>query len=268
MKKLLCLFWGLALFISLPSCFKLDNWDAPSSTMSGTVIDSNTGQPLLASQDDWQIRIWERSWTGHEGGATNHQDLRIKQDGTYLNTKLFDGTYDMLFYNGPFWPVDTLKGLVLNGRLEQDMTVTPYLQIVDYTHTVGTTKMNDEDVPAIIFKFKVKATVLEKDGRQIPNLREVRAWLSWSTYCGNGSNSFINISDYTDNNKGRLEINRSWNDLIQEVNGGNGVDTSQEYTITLPVRAGDTYYVRAGANVNDTHQKYNYSPIGKVDIPK
>ncbi len=264
MKKILCLFLGVTL-LSLPSCFKLDNWDEPGSVMSGTVTDSYTGEPLLASQNDWQIRIWERSWTGHEGGATNHQELRIKQDGTYLNTKLFDGKYDMLFYNGPFWPVDTIKGLVLNGELKQDMTVTPYLQIVDYTYEVSTTTKNEATVPAIIFKFKVKAPLLEKDGKTIPNLREVRSWISLSTYCGNGDDSYINIADYTDNNKGRREINKAWKDLIKD---GNGVDTSPEYTFTLPVKPGYTYYVRVGANVNDTYRKYNYSQINKVDIPK
>ena len=49
---------------------------------------------------------------------------------------MFAGTYDMLPYGGPFWPVtDTVKNVVFgagkSGR-QQDFTVTPYLQLIDF----------------------------------------------------------------------------------------------------------------------------------------
>ena len=249
--------------MGLSSCTKIDNWDAPDCTFYGTVIDSYTGEPLLASQNDWQIRIWERSWSEQPGGATNNQDLRIKQDGTYKNTKLFAGTYDMLPYDGPFWPVDTVKNVTLGKSTEQNFTVTPFMQIIDVSHVVA--QVGDQ--AQITFKFKVKAPLMSKDGVNMPQLREVRVWLSLTPFCGHGSNSYINWSEYTNNNTGRIEQNTAWTDVIKTSNGGNGVDTSKEFTIgPLRVQHGYTYYVRAGANVTRGSNRYNYSPIVKVDV--
>ena len=264
MKKVLYLFLGIVL-MSLSSCTSIDNWDAPNCTFHGTVIDSYTGEPLLASQNDWQIRIWERSWTGIEGGATDNQDLRIKQDGTYRNTKLFAGTYDMLPYDGPFWPIDTVKNVILERSTEQNFTVTPWMQIIDVSNQVT---QNASGEAFITFKFKVRAPLLSKDGLTIPQLREVRVWLSLSPFCGNGADSSIGWSEYTDNNKGRIEQNTAWANVVKVENGGNGTDTSKEFTIgPLRVQHGYTYYVRAGANVTRGSNRYNYSPIEKVVIP-
>src|SRR3546814_16841732 len=76
------------------------------------------------------MRILERSW---EASEPNNQTLAVKQDGSYNNSKLFGGTYDMLPYGGPFWPVtDTVKNVAFDGVTEQDFTVTPYLQLTDF----------------------------------------------------------------------------------------------------------------------------------------
>lgn len=265
MKKIWILFLGVTL-MSLPSCFELDNWDAPDCTFHGTVYDSYTGKPILSSQNDWQFRIWERSWTGHVGGAVTHQELRIKQDGTYQNTKLFAGTYDMLPYNGPYWPVDTLKNVVLKGKTEQNFTVTPYVQIVDFTCTFDPTT----PTPHLIFKCKVKAPIFEKDGVALPNLYWVKAFISRTIWCGQGENSYI--GEYLDADC-RKQPNQPWDKVISEqitgtTNRGNGVDTSGEFYIgPLPVKSGYTYWVRMGAAVNDTHRKYNYSEILVIPVP-
>ena len=274
MKKILLLALGVTLF-SLSSCFELDNWKEPDCTWHGTVIDSYTNQPLLSSQNDWQIRIWERSWTGHEGGAVNHQELRIKQDGTYQNTKLFAGTYDMLPYNGPFWPVDTLKNLVLGKELKQDFTVTPYLQISNFNAELF--KSNNKD--SIKITFRVKAPLLVKDGRNLPRLYELRGFLSLTSYCGNGTDSSIGVANYTQQPSGTVGINsgagflrmtlsnnndNSWATLIAN---GPGDNTTPDIFLSGEVKSGYTYYVRVGAAVDDTHRKFSYSPIVKVTVP-
>jgi len=270
MKKIVYLLFGIAL-LSLASCMGIDNWQEPDCTFYGTVIDSYTGQPLLASQNDWQIRIWERTWTGHEGGATTQQDLPIKQDGTYQNTKLFAGTYDMLPYDGPFWPVDTVKKVVLKGSVKQDFTVTPYLQIIDFKATLGTYDFGTPSAPkirpSITFTCKLKAP--KRTG--LPNLRYIQAFLSRTTFCGNGQNSRIDIGEYNsgpDGSRGRIDINRSWA-AEMTANGldPNG-DTSKQYTIgPLPVNSQYTYYVRVGASTNVGSSRFNYSPIVKVEVP-
>jgi len=263
MKKKIFLVLGVAL-VSLSSCFELDNWDEPDCTWKGTVIDAYTKQPLVSSQDDWQIRIWERSWKGQDGGATTQQDLRIKQDGTYQNTKLFAGTYDMLPYNGPYWPVDTIKGLELKKTLVHDFEVVPYLQIVDYRADL----ISQNDKYYVKMSFKVRAPLLEKNGRTLPRLYEMRPFISLTAFCGGGSNSSIGIPEYNENVRIRPanDANNSWATLISK---GSGDNTTPQYEFGLmELKKGYTYYVRAGASVDDPYRKNNYSPIVKIEVPK
>ena len=267
MKKILLLVLGVAL-LSLSSCFKVDNWDEPDCNWQGTVTDSYTNKAILSSQNDWQMRIWERSWTGHEGGATNYQDLRIKQDGTYQNSKLFAGTYDFLPYNGPFWPMDTVKSVVLKKNLTYDFTVTPYLQIVDFNAV-----LYGKD--SIRVTFKVKAPLRQKDGRTLPRLYELRAFMSLTPYCGNGSDSSIG-EDYSTNTninsiseaKGlRVTLNNNtangWDSLL----AGSSDNTTPQITLFHKMRSGYTYNVRVGASVDDTYRKHCYSPIIQIVCP-
>jgi len=288
MKKILYLFWGIAM-LSLSSCFQIDNWDEPDCTFYGTVYDSYTNAPLLASQNDWQIRIWERSFTGQQGGATTQQDLRIKQDGTYQNTKLFAGTYDMLPYDGPFWTiVDTTKNVELKNKTQQDFTVTPYLVIDGFTYSQVTMPASRGGGPGLWIKFKVKAPLLQKqvgtENRTIPNLYNVKVFLSLSTFCGQGQDSRINIPDYEDTGKGRIDINRSWADILNGTwtyaqnsdlggltasnNPANASEhLSPEFDLLVPVKSGYTYNVRVGASSSIGSNRYNYSPIKQIVIP-
>lgn len=243
MKKILYLMLGVAM-LSLASCQKIDNWDEPNARLYGNVIDSYTGENLMMDQNDWQIRIWDGTWTEKTGTKAIPQNLAVMKDGVYNNSKLFSGTYDMLPYDGPFWPVDTLKGVVLNNETKQDFTVTPYLQIQDFTATLNGTNLT------------LTCTVKAPKITGLPNLYEVKPFLSLTTFCGNSN--YINIPEY---NNMRKSINKSW---AAEV----GTADSKAYTIgPLPVKSGYTYYVRVGANVNALSRRYNYSPIVKVVVP-
>ena len=241
MKKIAYIFLGIMLTGS-SSCYKKDNWAAPDARIYGNIIDSYTGKPLLSSQGDWSIRIWERSWT--ESVPVN-QELPVKQDGTYNNNKMFTGTYDMLPYGGPFWPVDTVKNVVFSGNgTNQDFTVTPYLQVIDFEASVEGTNL--------IMKCRLKAP--KRDG--LPNLVEVMPFLSLTDFVG--ESNYINIGDYT--NK-KIGINASWLDKWGDV------ETSGVYQFDpIPVKAGYTYNVRIGANVNDANRKYNYSEIKQIVV--
>ena len=245
MKKLIInSILGLSL-LSVTSCYKTDNWDAPDARVHGRIIDSYTGENLLSSQNDWGVRIWERSW---EASEPTNQSLGVKQDGSYNNSKMFAGTYDMLPYGGPFWPVtDTAKNVVFDGVTEQDFTVTPYLQLLDFE----TSLEGDE----LFLSCRLKAPI--RTG--LPNLVEVKPFLSLTTFCGAGPNSSIDIAEY---NNARIQINKSWQEEVGDA------ETSDVYRVgPLPVKAGYTYYVRLGANVNDANRKYNYTEIVKVDVP-
>jgi len=244
MKKITYLFLGMVL-VSLSSCYKSDNWAAPDVQISGNIIDSYTGKPLLSSQADWSIRIWERSW---KESVPVNQSIPVKQDGSYNNSKLFAGTYDMLPYGGPFWPTDTVKNVVFGGgggKGSQDFTVTPYLQLTDFEATLSGTDLT--------LKIRLKAP--KRVG--LPNLVEIKPYLSLTSFVG--ESNYINIPEY--NNK-RIQINKPW---LTEVGD---IESSKLYTIgPLPVKSGYTYNVRVGANVNDANRKYNYSEIKQIVVP-
>jgi len=243
MKIILNLMLGATLLI-LASCHEIDNWDEPNARLYGNVIDKYTGQNLMMDQNDWQIRIVDRTWEQMHGTVAQFQNLAVMRDGVYNNSKLFPGTYDMLPYDGPFWPVDTVKGVILKNETKQDFTVTPYLQVLNFKAELNGTNLT--------LSCTVKAPIIAG----LPNLFEVKGFLSLTTFCGNSN--YINIGEY---NNLRRQINKTW---AAEV----GTADSKDYTLgPFPVKSGYTYYVRIGANVNALSRRYNYSPIIKVVVP-
>ena len=230
------------LLIAVTSCMEVDNWGGPNAKVHGRIIDSTTGENLLTSQGDWGIRIWERTWTA---SAPTSQSLSVMQDGSYNNTKMFAGTYDMLPYGGAFWPVDTIKNVAFKSNTEQDFTVTPYLVIQGFEASLKGLKLTMNCV--------LKAPI--RDG--LPNLVEIKPFLSLNQFCG--ATNFIDLPDYTNQ---RIQINQSWIDKFGDV------DTSPVIHIgPIAVKPGYTYFVRIGANVNDANRKYNYSEIVKIVVP-
>jgi hypothetical protein len=241
MKNIIYILLGV-LVMSVTACMDVDNWDEPNVTAHGRIIDSYTGENILSSQGDWGIRIWERTWTA---SAPTSQSLAVKQDGSYNNTKLFAGTYDVLAYGGPFWPVDTIKNVAFSGTTEQDITVTPYLQLLGFETSL--------DGLNLTLSCQLKAPIREG----LPNLIEIKPFLSLNQFCG--ATNFIDLAEY---NNTRIQINKPWTEEVGDV------ETSGIYHIgPLPVKAGYTYWVRLGANVNDANRKYNYSEILKVVVP-
>ncbi len=246
MKNIFYLVIGATL-LSFASCKKIDNWSEPGSRLYGNVIDSYTGKNLVMDQNDWQIRIIDRTWENMKPGAkAQYQSLAVQRDGVYNNAKLFSGTYDMLPYDGPFWPVDTVKGVILGNETQQDFTVKPYLQVLDFAATLNGT--------ALTLTCRIKAPVLTG----LPNLYEIMPFLSLTAFCG--ASNYINIGDYTTK---KISINKSWATYVP-----GGSDTTPVITMgPFPVKSGYTYTVRIGANVNALSRRYNYSPIVKVVVP-
>jgi hypothetical protein len=243
MKNIIRIALGVLLMTTLvTSCMDVDNWDEPNARVYGRVIDAYTGENLLTSQGDWGIRIWERTWTQ---SAPTPQSLSVKQDGSYNNSKLFAGTYDMLPYGGPFWPVDTIQDVSFSGTTEQDITVTPYLQLQGFEAS--------RDGLKVTLHVQLKAPI--RNG--LPNLVEIKPFVSLNQFCG--ATNFIDVPEY---NNTRKQINASWIATFGDV------EESPVYHIgPLAVKPGYTYYMRVGANVNDANRKYNYSNIIKVVVP-
>jgi hypothetical protein len=243
MKKIFFIFGILSLGI-LSSCLKTDNFAAPDATFSGNVYDSITGQPFLTGQGEAHIRIWEISYKTNP----TPQDIPIKQDGTFNDTKLFSATYNMQPYGGAFWPAQLDSSIKLNGSLQKDFKVVPYLYVTDVN-----AQLNDS---TLSLTCKLKAPITQN----LPTVLDISPFVSLTQFVGSASN----IPEYA-LPKYKVNVNSNWWDGVGDMTTGEGYTT---YTLPpLPLRKGATYYVRVGVRVGDAFQQYNYSEIQTIAVP-
>lgn len=121
----------LAMFTA-SSCSKFDNYAAPDQTVRGVVIDAGTGKAVpseVTTTDNsltagTRIRLVEVSWSP----TATPQYLGSKQDGSFVNTKLFAATYTMT-PEGAFVPVAPRTVEVKGGDTEVNFQVEPFLRI-------------------------------------------------------------------------------------------------------------------------------------------
>ena len=78
MKKTIYSILFVASVLASSSCMKVDNFDAPEAHVTGRIIDSTTGENILADQGECRVRIWEKSFSLNPA----NQDIPVKQDGT------------------------------------------------------------------------------------------------------------------------------------------------------------------------------------------
>ena len=141
MKK--TIFYSLfsALFM-LTSCsmFEIDNYEEPSETIWGEVVDEATGKRVLTDQgsEGIRVRLTELSW----GDNVQHNpDFYCMMDGTFQNTKIFKGEYNVRI-DGPFIPLVREN---TDGTLLHDGSIN--------TEISGTTKVKFEVQPFLNVEF-------------------------------------------------------------------------------------------------------------------
>lgn len=251
MKKILYSFLMGVVALGFNACIDIDNFDEPAASVHGRLIDTTTGENYMTDQGDVHIRIWEKSYSTNP----TPQDLAVKMDGSYNREKLFAGTYDMLPYDGSWWPCDTTFDVPIGNtnHAEKDFKVTPYLKIKDFKAELIHNEKTEMDT--IAFSGRLFAPIT----RNLPQVLEIRPFLSINQYCGAS-----NHLDYYYSNDYRINVRQDWSRL-GDMETGEGAKT---YTIKCPVKKGYTYWCRMGANVRDTNQKFNYSEIVKIEVPQ
>lgn len=224
------------LVLTLSSCEK-DNYEGPDATIQGQILDPS-GNPLQfdQGQGSMKIKMEELTWITEQGGkAITPTYLAVKQDGSYLNTKIFSGKYVMTPIEGPFFPYDIAGDTVdIYGSVTKSFTVTPY-QTVEW---VEEPFINAEGY----IQATIKYTSNSVDGIAAPAPFNFRLFISPTQYVG--AAKFDELLTPEDANVTT-----------------NPITILSKAKVVYPNR---TYYVRGGVNSNDAFKKYNYTDIKTV----
>jgi len=111
----------LVLFLAL-GCEK-DNFDAPTSMLTGRVV--YDGQPLGLRSGGVQLELWQ-----HGYDLFSKIPVHVDQDGTF-SARLFDGDYKLVLLrgNGPWADNTDSIDVHLRGTASLDVPVDPYFVI-------------------------------------------------------------------------------------------------------------------------------------------
>ena len=271
MKKIV--FYSLmCALLSFSSCdiFKIDNYDEPSETIQGEVVDVATGERVLTDQgsEGIRVRLTELSWGEN---VTHNPDFNCMPDGSFQNTKLFKGTYNIRI-DGPFIPL-----------LREDDRGVP---IADETKTMeisGVTKVKFEVQPFLKVEWVGEPTV--SNGKVMAKVRVTRA-VSEADFrdkiepMGGYNNNFTNITDIQlfvsySSSVGYRARDERWSSQIEY--SGSSFNSLLGETITIQsngqIPSGRTVFIRAAARINyDTPlgsgtRRWNYNEAMELMIP-
>ncbi len=273
MKRLLINIAVLATaLIAADSCslFKLDNYDEPKETIKGKVVDAVTGEPVLTDQGSEGIRV-RLTELSYGDNVEHNPDFYCRPDGTFQNTKIFKGYYNVRV-DGPFIPIirETANGVPISdetintnikGTTEVEFKVNPFLKV----EFVGEPQVSGGVVTA---KVKVTRAVSTEKFKELVEPM------------GDYSDDFTNITDIQlfvsySSSVGYRARDTRWSNSISY--GGSSFEelVGKEVTITSngTIPSGRKVFVRAAARINyDTPKgsgtrRYNYSESAEVNVP-
>jgi len=269
-KKVLSSIICLSVLFSSCSLFERDNFDEPTVTLEGEVVDVATAERVLTDQgsEGIRVRLTELSW----GENVDHNpDFYCMADGTFRNTKLFKGHYNITI-DGPFVPLvrenvsgqtiaDESINMDLDGTNQVRFEVQPFLRL----EWVGEPTVEDGKVTA---QVRVQRGVSKEDFRA-----KVEPM-------GNYSDDYLNVTDIQffvsySSTVGYRARDERWSSRLEYA--GSDFDPLLGETITLvsngEIPAGRTVFVRAAARINyDTPRgtgtrRWNYNQAKEVLVP-
>ena len=243
MKKIFY-YSALCLAIAITSsCSKVDNYPAPSDTLTGSTIDEATGKTLQTEVGGGgtRVKLLETSYSANPVPIY----FQSKQDGTFNNTKVFSATYKVSV-EGPFVPIvqtdntgtvvsDSSQTVVLKGSATVNFKVQPFLRI----EWVGTPVVNADKTVTV----QVKIT----RGTNIPayqlDVTNINLYVSNTQY--DGSNNYD--PRYS---------------TLTSYSGSTGTALLGQ-TISITTTGGalpdQDVYFRVGARINAGLNQYNYT---------
>ncbi len=228
MKKILMI---IAVCLLTLSCMK-DNLDGPNAALFGECVDKTTGE--LIGQDIYNgsfIRYAEQGYS-----TEKIQYMYFKTDGTYRNSQMFSGTYNIYLNQSNFVP-DTLKNVVIKpGENHLELRLTPYITLFDVT-------IEQASATTVRATFKLRQNTADK-------VKKIGIFVHREAAVGNG----------TCYDKWEVAIDNDVPDTYTMNIGLNLADTATE------VVRGKSYYFRVGALSAAPAAKYNYAPAVKLTL--
>jgi len=236
MKKITYNILFLLGMLLIYSCEK-DNYESPDATMQGAILDAG-GVPLQLEQGQGtgRIRMEDKSWSDNPIPFY----LNFKQDGSYINNKLFAGTYLVTPVEGAFYPVEETE-VEVKGSIKHDFHVVPYLNV----EWVQEPEVLPDGKVTATFKFTRNAGPA---GEAMPDLLDYQLFISTTQYVGNNNFDGTIVAGVVNTSNDMENVNIT-------------------ITSTAPMKYSTTYWVRVGVRVNDSYKKYNYTTIKTVAIP-
>ena len=249
-----CILSVLLCFI-LTGC-EIDNYDEPDCTIEGKILD-HMNQPFQVNQGAGIIRIREISWAKDSTTYTANRTLKVQQDGSYRNTKIFNGTYRLLPYSGAFFPYDDVNKdnddagelIDIKGKATKDFSVTPYL-------TLEWVQKPTVDANGYL-NCSVKFTRNQKSGYEMPDLREASLQVSRSINAGASDGNLFTTPMTITNSMEGTEIHFKTNIPLKYT----GIDYWIRVSMNCQTAAGkpETNYPGMGAS--------NYTTIEQIHVP-
>ena len=123
-KKILNILLVGVYSVLLMSCGK-DNYDSPSSTLSGKVMYSQDPIGVRGTNNSVRLQLWQDDYA-----LRTPIDVYVTQDGSF-KAALFDGTYKLITVpgNGPWKHAKDTLVVQVNGDTAIDFPVEPYFTI-------------------------------------------------------------------------------------------------------------------------------------------
>jgi hypothetical protein len=218
--------------VLLYSC-ELDNYEAPSMTIEGTVVDDVTGENLYTQQPNGiKIRLLEEGFT-----TPTPYDFWAMTDGTFRTTKVFPKKFKVLVLEGPFEDasVTTLDVDVTKSNQKIEFRVVPYARLKNVNIAVsGTT---------VTATYNIERTTSTK----VPQ------------------SSFLMIHQSVILHYQTTGLKKSAANSLSVLTPA--ALAAKTFSDQITGLAPGTYYARVGVLTNNALTRYNYSQIVKIVIP-
>ncbi len=232
---------GMSALLAISSCTKKDNYDGPDASLQGNVFIEGTskGSKIQTCTGNFSIRLEQLSWSE----TPTPQNIPIKIDGSYKNSKLFSGHYRITLFGGAIWPVAP-EEIDIGENSTYDFEVMPYMFINNFTTELNGTSLK--------LKFDLDVPILG-----VPKITEIQPFVNTTSIVGPGAS----IREFSEGkaNEYRVVVNKEWSEFTES-------DKSREITINNLI-PGRTFFVRVGVRFDDSQKNYNLSEVIKIIVP-